>query len=184
MDDDQLVQRVLQGDGDTFSVLFHRYNSFICRIISHIVHNKQDMEDIAESTWEKAWKNLSTLRDRSSFKSYLTTIGKREALDHIRRKARKQEDSNKEIDGVVDQRSVEEEIEMAILFEGAMGAAMGKMRPEQVKCFHYHLQGCTSEAIAARLALTEGTVRTYISNAKKILYKELCKRLDGDQNNG
>src|SRR5215472_13698641 len=106
MDDGQLVQRVLQGDGDAFSVLFQRYNPFICRIISHIVRNQQDMEDVAGSAWEKAWKNLSTLRDRSSFKSYLTTIGKREAIDHIRRKGRKQEDSDEEIDELVDQRNV------------------------------------------------------------------------------
>src|SRR5262249_5649222 len=109
--------------------------------------------------------------------SYLTTIAKREALDHIRRKSRKPEDSDEEIDGLVDQRDFAKEIEIAIVFEEAREAALERMRPEQVKCFLCHLQRWTNKNIAERLDLTEGTVRTYISSAYKILYEELCKRL-------
>src|SRR5579864_4776295 len=164
-------------DDDQFASLFHLYNAFICRVIYHIVRNQQDMEDVAASAWQRAWEALPTLQDRSSFKSWLTTIAKHEAIDHVRKKNRKQEDRNEEDEGPVDPINIEEEVAIAIAFEEAMEAALERMRPEQRKCFHYHLQGWTIKAIAKRLGLTKGTVGTYISNAYRILHEELRKRL-------
>ena len=182
MDDDQLVQQGMQGDGDAFYHLFQRYHRLICRIIYPIVRNRQDMEDVAGTTWVKAWEKLPTLRDRSSFKSWLTTIAKNTARDHLRRDHWREEGSNEEDEELVDPVNFEDERMTQIVLEEVMQAGFKRMRPKQRKCFIYGIQGWTFEDIAKRLNLDEHTVKTYISNSYRILREELRKRQVGDQN--
>jgi RNA polymerase sigma-70 factor (ECF subfamily) len=181
MDDDQLVQRGMRGDGDAFDLLFQRYHRFICGIIYPIVRNQQDTEDIAGSTWKKAWETLSTLRDGSSFKYWLTTIAKNAARDHLRRD-RWRNGRDEEEEELVDPEDIEGQVTTQIVFEEAQKAAFKKMRPVQRKCFTYRIQGWTIEDVAKQLNLAEGSVRTYVSDAYRILRSEFRKRLDGDQN--
>lgn len=194
-DDGWLVQRTLQGDLDAFRLLFQRYDLSICRVILHIVRNPEDMQDVAAWTWQKAWSTLSTLRDRSKFKPWLYKIAGNTARDHLREKGRRgppsqhgrESDEEGEINEKAEQIADPEKLEdwpmMAEAFEEALVAALRRMRPEQQKCLAHHLQGMEPGAIAQQLGLTEGTVRTYISNAYRILREELRKRLEGDQNN-
>jgi RNA polymerase sigma-70 factor (ECF subfamily) len=201
LDDDQLVRRVLEGDRDAFTLLFHRHDPFIRRVILHIVRNQQDMEDVAVSTWIKVWDKLSTLRDGSKFRPWLTKIARNKVRDHLRGKCgrdpclrhgqelREEGSSDEEDEKLVDPEDIEDRVATAIAFEGAWEVALKKMRPEQKKCLIFHLQGWKIEAIVERLGLTmtkprltEGTVRTYISEAYRILHEEFRKRLDGDQN--
>jgi RNA polymerase sigma-70 factor (ECF subfamily) len=179
-DDDELVRRTLQGDGDAFSLLFHRYNPFISRILYHIVRNQQDMEDLTISTWTKAWQSLERLKDGSKFKPWLTEIARNEALDYLRRKRRRGDGMSEEDEDPIDpSENIEDRVTTAIVFEDAMEATLARIGREQRKCFIYHMQGETNKAIVERLDLTEGTVKTYICNAKKILREEFRKRRDG-----
>ena len=182
MDDDQLVQRGMQGDGEAFSHLFHRYHRLVCKIIYPIVRNQQDMEDVAGSTWKKVWETLSTLRDRSRFKPWLTTIAKNTARDHLRRDRWRNEGSNEEDEELVGPEDIEDQIITQIEFEEAQEAAFKKMGYKRRMCFTYRIQGWTVKDIAKELHLAEGTVRTYICDAYQIIREELHKRLDGDQN--
>jgi RNA polymerase sigma-70 factor (ECF subfamily) len=139
------------------------------------------MEDLAISTWTKAWKSLTQLEDGSKFKPWLREIARNEALDYLRRRRRRGEGMSEEDEDPIDPKDNPEDIvTTAIVFEEAMDAALAKMGAEQRKCFIYHFQGETNKAIAERLDLTEGTVKTYICNSKKILRKEYRERRDRD----
>jgi RNA polymerase sigma-70 factor (ECF subfamily) len=139
------------------------------------------MEDVAGSTWKKAWERLSTLGDASHFKSWLATIARNEALDHLRRKSRREEGRNGEGEELVSLENIEDQVITKIALGEAQRAAFKRMRPKQRKCFIYHIRGSTIENIAKRLSLTEDTVKTYIRSAYRILHEEFRKRLDGDQ---
>jgi RNA polymerase sigma-70 factor (ECF subfamily) len=140
------------------------------------------MEDVAGSTWKKAWEKHSTLRDRSHFKSWLGTIARNEALDHLRRNRWREEGGNEEGEEPISPENTEDQVITMIVYEEAQRAAFKRMKPKQKKCFIYQIRGWTIEDIAKRLSLTEDTVKIYIRSARRILREELRKRRDGDQN--
>lgn len=189
--DDQLVLQALQGDEDAFALLFQRHDPFIRRVILHIVCNQEDMQDIASCTWIKVWRTLSTLRDGSCFKPWLRQIAVNTTRDHLREKSRKdsclqhgqrshKEGEIDEDEQLVDPENLEDQVMIAIAFEEALEVTLKKTRPEQAKCLISHLQGEKIETIAQRLALTEGTVSSYISSARRILLEEFRRRREGE----
>ena len=183
-DDERLVLLAQQGNEDAFVLLFQRHNLRICRFIFHIVPNQQDMEDIAGRTWEKAWRNLRTLEDRSKFKSWLTTTARHTALDYLRahqkdiRIQREENSSTQENENISAGETTEELAITVLAFEDAWEATLKRMRSEQTKCFILRFQGLRIEEIAKQLNLAQGTVSTYICGAKRYLREEFDKRKD------
>jgi RNA polymerase sigma-70 factor (ECF subfamily) len=58
--------------------------SFIYRMVTH----PQDTDDILQEVLERAYRNIGTFRQESSFKTWLFSIASRSCIDHLRGKKR------------------------------------------------------------------------------------------------
>ncbi len=73
---------------DEFIEFESELKSFIYRLVAH----HQDMEDIVQDTYLKAFNSLDSFQERSSFKTWVFTIATNKAKDHLRGKKRWTED--------------------------------------------------------------------------------------------
>src|SRR5690625_7603366 len=65
--DAELIARVQQGDKRAFDLLVLKYQRRIMRLLSRLVRNPSDIEDVAQETFIKAYRALPQFRGDSAF---------------------------------------------------------------------------------------------------------------------
>lgn len=94
MDEQQLLLRL--RDGNTreraFSELVKQYSEQLYWTVRHIVGTHQDADDVVQNAFVKIWNKLDDFRGDSKLSTWLHRIAVNEALDHIRREKKHQND--------------------------------------------------------------------------------------------
>lgn len=83
--DARLVAAARSGDSDAVSRLFERHWIDAWRLARSITGSEATADDVAQEAIVKAMSSLQSLRDTSSFRSWLHQIVYRTALDELRR---------------------------------------------------------------------------------------------------
>lgn len=86
MTDKELISNYLKGEEVSLETLFLRYLKPIYSFIYRLTGNRNDAEDLTQETFLKVWKNLKNYERDKSFKSWIFTIAKNTAYDHLRKK--------------------------------------------------------------------------------------------------
>lgn len=111
-DVDKLVKRAQSGDDEAFSSLVEIFEKFVyntaLRYLSATAQPTEAADDIAQNSFIKAWRSLSSFRGECLFSTWLFRITANSARDYIRHKNRHQtvsltsseedDDDNKEWD--------------------------------------------------------------------------------------
>jgi RNA polymerase sigma-70 factor (ECF subfamily) len=80
-----LVLAAKCGDRDAFEVLIRRYQRRTLAVVRRFTRIKEDAEDIAQQSFQKAFVHLGKFEGKSSFSTWLTRIAINEALMFLRR---------------------------------------------------------------------------------------------------
>jgi len=90
--DQELVLRVQQGDKKAFELLVVKYHRKIGRLLSRMIRDQAEIEDVTQEAFIKAYRALPSFRGESAFytwlyriaintaKNYLATLGRRPVL--------------------------------------------------------------------------------------------------------
>ena len=73
--DRRLVERVQQGDKMAFDLLVTKYQRKLFRLVSRLVNNQTEAEDVVQETFIKAYRALHQFRGDSAFYTWLYRIG-------------------------------------------------------------------------------------------------------------
>ena len=85
-DDVQLIQRVLKGDDDAFSVLVRKYQKQVHALAWRKIGDFHIAEEITQDTFLKAYKKLPTLKKPQRFASWLYVIAANRCSSWLRKK--------------------------------------------------------------------------------------------------
>ena len=85
MQDSELVRLALEQNQAAFIVLYTRYNIGVKNHISRYVSQKEDIEDIALESFQKAFSQINTYNDEYKFSTWLYRIARNTAFDHLNR---------------------------------------------------------------------------------------------------
>lgn len=80
------LEALQQGDRGEFARLVEQYSPMIYRLGSKMLDNPQDVEDMLQETFIKAYRYLGDFDGRSSLSTWLYRIATNEALMALRRK--------------------------------------------------------------------------------------------------
>ncbi len=87
MDEREVIQRVLDGDAESFRLLVERYAGPVTRMIRNVTGNGHDCEDLAQEVFLSAYARLGTFDPaRSRFSTWLFTIARNKAVNAVARK--------------------------------------------------------------------------------------------------
>jgi RNA polymerase sigma-70 factor (ECF subfamily) len=79
-----LVRDAQRGDVEAFGELLGHFQDRVFRFVMRMLRNAHDAEDVTQDTFVKAWKHLGGFRTESNFSTWLYTIARRTALNHLR----------------------------------------------------------------------------------------------------
>jgi RNA polymerase sigma factor (sigma-70 family) len=81
-----LIERILSGQTDQYSLLVKRHQRFVFTLALRFAKNREDAEEIAQDCFVKAYKALGTFKQTSKFSTWLYTITYTTAMTFLRKK--------------------------------------------------------------------------------------------------
>ena len=86
MSDAALVELVLGGDQDVFSVLVERYKDAVQNLAYRMLGNVTEAEDVTQEAFVRAYTQLATYKPTHKFSTWLLSIASHLAIDQLRRR--------------------------------------------------------------------------------------------------
>ncbi|MBQ7338497.1 MAG: RNA polymerase sigma factor [Clostridia bacterium] len=181
-----LIQAAQRGDEHAFETLLSRFESPIFRCVYAILGNRTDAEDVTQEVFIKLWRTLPHYRFQSAFLTYLTKIAHNTAMDFLRANKRRREMTTSlyitEDNGEQTPLPIADPDRQSDPVQGYLDAeksamlhdALLQLPPDARELITLRaVCGHSYREIAAILSLTEGTVKSRLHRAKKILIKIL-----------
>jgi RNA polymerase sigma-70 factor (ECF subfamily) len=81
--DQQLVERVQRGEKAAFDLLVSKYQRKIFRLLSRLIRDAAEVEDVAQEAFIKAYRALPNFRGDSAFYTWLYRIAINTAKNHL-----------------------------------------------------------------------------------------------------
>jgi RNA polymerase sigma factor (sigma-70 family) len=86
--DSEIIKEILQGNKEKYALLMRKYNQRLYRICKGYLNDEDEIENIMQDTYVKAYQNLSSFENRSQFLTWLTRIAINECLQNLRKKGK------------------------------------------------------------------------------------------------
>jgi len=83
--DREIVERVLEGERDAFSLLVRKYQAMVHGVLFNVTRNTAITEDLAQEAFLEAYSKLITLRDPARFGGWLRSIAYNQGLNWYNR---------------------------------------------------------------------------------------------------
>jgi RNA polymerase sigma-70 factor (ECF subfamily) len=181
--DQLLVERVQKGDKRAFELLVAKYHRKIIRLISRLVRDSAEVEDVAQDAFIKAYRALPQFRGESAFytwlyriavntaKNYLATQGRRpEALSDIDAEEAETFAGGDQLRDINTPESMLHTRQVADTVNRAMEALPEELRTAITL---REIEGLSYEEIAEAMACPIGTVRSRIFRAREAIAEKL-----------
>jgi len=170
--DDALVTLARAGSSEAFDELVGRYQAPVTRLAYRLTHDADEAKDIAQDAFLRAYRRLETFHPDRPFARWLFVIARNASLDAIRRRRRAAAlpagDQPPAELGPEDYALRNDEAER-------VQHALDEL-PEHYRSVVqlYYVSGLRYREIADALGIPLGTVKTYLSRAKRRLREELA----------
>jgi RNA polymerase sigma-70 factor, ECF subfamily len=186
--DQQLVERVQRGDKAAFDLLVVKYQRKIFRLLSRLIRDTAEIEDVAQEAFVKAYRALPNFRGDSAFYTWLYRIAINTAKNYLVSQGRRAptstqadvEDAETFDDGdhLRDLNTPDSMLVTKQVAE-AVNRAIDQL-PEDLRTAIVlrELEGLSYEEIAESMQCPIGTVRSRIFRAREAIALELKPILD------
>lgn len=174
--DNELVQCAQSGDKRAFDLLVLKYQRRVAAVVSRYMRNQDDVPDVVQDAFIKAYRALASFRGDSAFYTWLYRIAINSAKNFLLAKSRRPPaaDLDAEIAEQTDlgealtQRALPEDFLMRDEMEKAIWDAINGL-PDDLRTAITlrEIDGMSYEEIAAAMDCPVGTVRSRIFRARE-----------------
>jgi len=188
--DKELVKRVQKGDLAAFDMLFSRYQTKIVNLISRYVRDNEEVQDVAQEAFIKAYRALPRFRGDSAFYTWLYRIAINTAKNHLVARSRRPPS----VDVDVDDADFRDDADMLRESEDPESALARDQLRETIDTALQDLpddlrsaltlrefDGLSYEQIAQVLDCPVGTVRSRIFRAREFVDQRIEPLMQGQE---
>ncbi|MDQ7988131.1 MAG: RNA polymerase sigma factor RpoE [Candidatus Dactylopiibacterium sp.] len=186
--DQQLVERVQRGDKQAFGLLVSKYQRKLVRLLSRMIRDPAEVEDVAQEAFIKAYRALPNFRGESAFYTWLYRIGVNTAKNHLVSQGRRaptsteieaEEAEQYESGELLRDNDTPERLMQTRQIGETVNAAMQAL-PEELRTAIVlrEIEGLSYEEIASLMDCPIGTVRSRIFRAREAIAERLRPMLD------
>ena len=187
--DRQLVERAQRGDKRAFELLVEKYQRKLARLLSRLIRDPGEVEDVTQEAFIKAYRALPSFRGDSAFYTWLYRIGINTAKNYLVAMGRRAPTSTEvEAEAAEGQDGGEllrdintpDSLLLSKEIGDTVNAAIESL-PEELRSAIQlrELEGMSYEEIAKLMDCPIGTVRSRIFRAREAIAERLKPLLDG-----
>jgi RNA polymerase sigma-70 factor, ECF subfamily len=182
-EDQQLVARAQAGDPAAFDELVIKYSPRLYGLVYNMTSNHEDTNDLLQDIFAKAFKAIRGFRGKSTFYTWIHSIGVNMTLNFLKKRGRRYHLSLDDVDSsiqndkefleVTQTSSPVREADLSEL-QKRLNEAMMKLSDEhRAVVTMFHIQGMPHAEISKILRVSEGTVRSRLFYANRQLQNYL-----------
>ncbi len=166
-DNEYLTMRLIEGDENAFSELFHKYHPSIYTMVLRISGSHQMAEDICQDCFLKVWLQRDTLQGVQNLGGWLNTVAANLTYDALRKqKADAKREVNYEIDRVSSTYTSTETLLLEKQYEELINDALNTLPQKQKEAFILiRQQHLTREEAALIMGVSQETVKSNLQIA-------------------
>lgn len=177
--DFDVIQKIINGEKDLYELLMRRNNQRLYRVIRGYITIEDDILDVMQNSYLKAYENLHKFRKEASFNTWLIRIGINEALARLNKEQKHLKDSfgpetikiisisekvKSNPENIMIENETKELLERAIL----------ELAPNyKIPYILKEIEGLSIEEIADSIGISESNVKVRIHRAKSQLKDSL-----------
>jgi RNA polymerase sigma-70 factor (ECF subfamily) len=185
-EDSKIIALALSGDNRGYQRLMDKYHDAIFNFIFRMVREREQVEDLTQEAFIKAFASLRSFNEEYAFSTWLYKIATNNSIDYIRKKKLQMFSIDKPIESKdsdfsfeLPDDSYEPDKEMITGQRAAMLNEAIDQLPEKYRMVIRlrHVEERSYEEIAKQLRLPIGTVKAHIFRARELLYKHLKGRI-------
>jgi len=183
--DDELIARTQAGDASAFDQLVVKYSPRLYGLVYNMTSNHEDANDLMQDIWSKAYRSINGFRGKSSFYTWIHSIGVNMTINFLKKRGRRYTLSLDDIDSNVhnDKEFIELTATTNPVREADLGELQTRLNEAMQKLSHDHravvtmfdIQGMPHAEIAKILGISEGTVRSRLFYAHRQLQNFLTE---------
>jgi RNA polymerase sigma-70 factor (ECF subfamily) len=178
-DDDRiLVDKIMSGENRAFEAFIFKYKKLVGHIVFRLIKDKEDREDICQDIFVKVYRNLGSFQFSSKLSTWVATIAYNTCVNFLEKKREPlsadfmtdekinetADDSHEPPDRLIESKEISAFVRKEI----------DKLPPVYKAAITlYHLNEMSYEEIAGAMRLPEGTVKSHLFRARKILKDKL-----------
>jgi len=181
--DQQLVERAQRGDKRAFELLVMKYQRKLGRLLSRLVRDPGEVEDVTQEAFIKAYRALPAFRGDSAFYTWLYRIGINTAKNYLmamgRRAPTSTEVEAEEAEGFEEGEQLRDiNTPESLLLSNEIAETVNKTiegLPEELRraIQMREIDGKSYEEIAQEMKCPIGTVRSRIFRAREAIAEQL-----------
>ena len=186
--DQQLVERAQRGDKRAFELLVEKYQHKLARLLSRLIRDSGEVEDVTQEAFVKAYRALPSFRGDSAFYTWLYRIGINTAKNYLVAMARRTPTSTQiDVEEAEGYESGEQLRDIntpeSLLLSKEIATTVNlaiESLPEELRAAIQlrELEGMSYEEIAKLMDCPIGTVRSRIFRAREVIAERLKPLLD------
>jgi RNA polymerase sigma-70 factor, ECF subfamily len=180
--DIEWINRVQRGEREAFEPLVERYRRRVFSLVFHLVRRRDEVEDIAQEVFIKAFKGIRSYHFEASFGTWLARIAVNHCYDYLRRERKAKvtyswqlsEETSRAIEAQAQSTpegglNTAQETEVRDLTEKLLARAPAEDRTILVL---KELEDRSVEEIAEILKLRPNTVKVRLHRARKRMFED------------
>ncbi|MGJ7029604.1 RNA polymerase sigma factor [Niabella hirudinis] len=177
MHNQQLYERVANGDEAAFRDFFSIYRERVYRFAFLVIKSHEVAEEITIDVFLKIWQKRAELRDINDMDDFLFIISKRKGLDYLKKMAR-----DKKIQEILERELLEERgmnsgLSASLEQREIIEKLLSGLSPQRKNILMMsRVDGLSHKEISDQLNISQHTVKNTISQTIKIL-EPLRKKL-------
>jgi RNA polymerase sigma-70 factor (ECF subfamily) len=183
------IRRAQKGDGEAFEPLVRKYQQRVFSIVYHLVRRRDEVEDLVQEIFIKAFRAMRSYNFQASFGTWLSRIATNHCYDYLRHQRSTRvsyywqlgEDAERELEasaeGLSEQGS--DHVEQAALREIVDKLLERAPEKDRTILVLKELEDYSVEEIASILNLKPGAVKVRLHRARKRMLVDLKRWQEG-----
>lgn len=177
------IDRCRRGERDAFEPLVERYRRRVFSVVFHMVRRADQVEDLAQEIFIKAYLGIRSYNFQSSFGTWLAQIAVNHCYDYLRRERASRvkyywqmhEDQPRELEARLEDRGTRDlDAERRVELRDLVGKLLERAPvQDRILLVLKELEDLSVEEIAQVLKLRPGTVKVRLHRARKRMLADL-----------
>ena len=168
--DKVLVSNILNGNVQGFAMVVKNTEKLVTQIVRKMTSNEDDQKDLVQEVYLKAYQNLSSFQFKSKLSTWIANIAYNTTVNYLQKKKIPviEIETYTENKFIVTENPELKTIKTETL--EILTKEIDKLPPlYKTLITLYHLEELSNKEIAEITNLPEGTIKSYLSRARKIL---------------
>ena len=176
--DHELIAKITAGNLHAFRLLVSRYDRLVQHMVERVVKDEENVKDVCQEVFIKVYKNLGRFKQESKLSTWIAQIAYTTSLDYVKSTQRKHwqtdgvDSRHEDIEGGPNPEQELNKKELRTFIVQQINQLPDNYR---LLVNLFHIDDYSYQEIMEITGLSEGTIKSHLFRARKILKDKLAK---------